>query len=73
MEESKFAKPSTAAAARSSRQNDSDSLSDTHSIKSASTTFRDTEIEEDLATSLLKMQSLTSIVNDPKSDSGFFK
>jgi hypothetical protein len=53
--------------------NDSDSFSDVQSIKSASTTtFRDTEIEEDMATSLMKMQNLTSIVNDPKSDS-FFK
>ena len=53
--------------------NDSDSFSDVQSMKSATTTtFRDTEIEEDMATSLMKMQNLTSIVNDPKSDS-FFK
>jgi|LauGreDrversion4_2_1035121.scaffolds.fasta_scaffold160056_1 hypothetical protein len=53
-----------------STNNDSDSFSDVQSVKSASTsTFRDTEIEEDMATSLMKMQSLTSIVNDPKSDS----
>ncbi len=38
------------------KNNDSDSFSDVQSIKSASTTtFRDTEIEEDMATSLMKM------------------
>jgi len=34
-------------------------------------TFRDTEIEEDLATSLLRTQNLSSIVNDPRSESMF--
>lgn len=39
-----------------STNNDSDSFSDVQSVKSASTsTFRDTEIEEDMATSLMKM------------------
>ena len=57
---------------RSHRQSDSDGFSDVFSQRSVTTTFRDTEIEEDMATSILKMQSLTSIVNDPKADS-FFK
>jgi hypothetical protein len=34
-------------------------------------TFRDTEIEEDTATSLLSMQSLSSIVNEPRPESVF--
>ncbi len=46
-----------------------DSLNDTCTKSNMSTTFRDTEIEEDTANNLLKIQSLTSIVNDPKADS----
>ena len=55
---------------------DSDSFGDTISLgskqSSVSTTFRDTEMEEDLASSIMWMQSLTSIVNDPRAD-GFVK
>ena len=39
------------------------------SIISSASTFRDTEIEEDTASNLMKIQNLTSIVNDPKGDS----
>lgn len=57
----------------SNKLDDSD-ISETISLgsrqSSATTgTFRDTEIEDDLASYLMKMQSLTSIVNDPKGDS----
>lgn len=80
MEETKIKKTTSAAlgnftdrvkyTSHNNNNNNSDSFSDVQSIKSASTTtFRDTEIEEDMATSLMKMQNLTSIVNDPKSDS----
>lgn len=75
MEETKFMKgtPGNLTDRAKYTNNDSDSFSDVQSIKSANTsTFRDTEIEEDMASSLMKMQNLTSIVNDPKSDS-FFK
>jgi hypothetical protein len=37
--------------------------------KQSARTFRDTEIEGDTASSLMRIQNLTSIVNDPKRDS----
>jgi hypothetical protein len=40
-----------------------------HGSKQSASTFRDTEIEGDTASSLMRIQNLTSIVNDPKGDS----
>jgi hypothetical protein len=40
-----------------------------HGSKQSASTFRDTEIEGDTASSLMRIQNLTSIVNDPKRDS----
>jgi hypothetical protein len=46
---------------------------DNDDVTSQSThTFRDTEIEEVEANNLMKIQSIASIINDPKSDS-FYK
>lgn len=56
---------------RSDDNNDSFSYGDTISLgsKLSQSTWRDTEIDEDMASNLLKMQNLSSIVNDPKGDS----
>ena len=50
---------------------DKDFESDSYEIASSSNahTFRDTEIEELDASNLMKIQSIASIINNPKSES----